>query len=188
MGRCYIGTVTGGTGHRSAGSPVALGWRRFLLTWGLLLVALSVVGMHQLSVGHAMVTSNAVLTPAAEGHIGHQTRDFQHSDPATAAVNATRSDTSFPAPGNHIAELTVSGVTVLTSVLSADTTGCSGCSKHTMVAMTCLLVLTALILPSPHRRPPQIPSFSTKLRLTPNRSHGRVLPALSLVELSLRRT
>lgn len=163
-----------------------------LLTFGLLLVALSVVGMHQLSVGHSMVTfltTDAAPKSAANDRGSKHTGNSHQVSPATAAVNAGGTDTSIPAPGDQAAGPSTAAVTATTSVMGSDATDCAGCGQHTMAVMTCLLVLTVLIPPWLHRLPTstRIPLFLTKPRLTSTPFLSRLLPALSLVELSLRR-
>jgi hypothetical protein len=168
---------------RAAGRPEAVnsspvrqpsgfsGWRRAVLVPALMVIVLSIVGMHQLSVNHAMVGAFA----------------GSHHDHASA--QPSRSDLSAKAMiGSVVGSETSIGAMSAAVMPASD--HCSGCSSQQMAFFTCLLALTLLVLawsiPPPGLR--LIAPNSRLVRPRPGSHLGRRIPAMSLVELSLRRT
>lgn len=128
--------------------------------------------MHQLSVGHDIATGPASST--AHGAAAH------HSDhDAAGAMPAVAAD--------HPAVHTTVGTT---GTGPAD--ACPDCADHQMVFGSCLLALTLLVLswslipPRVRRLPPFLLPRRAPTMLGP--ALGRLVPPLSLTELSLRRT
>ena len=152
-------------------------WLRHLLL-GLSLVALTVgiVGMHQLSVGHHVATGQAV----------HRA----HLEPAAAGPGAATSPGSV-STGVALADL--HGLAPFAAAgADASHEGCSTCDDHGTALGSCLLALTLLAF-SWFLRPPQLRHLPPFLlpRLAPAavwRALNRLVPPLSLTELSLRRT
>lgn len=146
------------------------GWlRRLLLASCLLVVALTVVGMHQLSVRHA------VATGYAGGHAHDTALGHDAGGPNPVSV-AGAADAAVGPPG------TLAGV-------GQDV--CPGCGDHEMAFGSCLLALTLLVLAWTLVRPPRpLLPFLLPPPLSPrtNPRAGRLVPALSLTEMSLRRT
>lgn len=145
--------------------------RHLLLALTLAMVTLGVVGMHQLSVDHDVATGqSAVSSQAAAG-----THPAQNAG-AVAAMSHL--------PGLSPGQTSGAG--------DADGQACPDCTDHQMALNACLLALTLLVLtwmlapPRPRHRPPfQLSRLSVSaVRSVP----GRLVPALSLTELSLRRT
>ena len=154
------------------------GWlRHVLFALSLVVVALSVVGMHQLSVGHEVATSQT-------GHHAHG-GDDAHLDSRDHV-----GDTAAPlVEVDHVAEQ------ALPSVAAGGTAGadaCPDCGEHQMLFGSCLLALSLLVLswmlapPRLRQLPPFLLPRLAAARLGP--VLGRVVPPLSLTELSLRRT
>lgn len=146
--------------------------RHLLLGLSVVTVLLSVVGMHQLSVGHSAVTNSSNHADASElpptasgGHDPHGTTATAHSHSPTSHADS--------GPG-----------------VAGDE--CPTCENHEMALGACLMALTLLVLTwlllPPRQR--HLPPFlkprraSAVIRLT----YVRVVPALTLTELSLRRT
>ena len=130
--------------------------------------------MHQLSVSHDIATGPVSSTAHADG--AHHS---DHVDPAGAMPAAVAADH----PGAHS---------------TAGTTGaglggaCPDCADHQMAFGSCLLALTLLVL-SWSLIPPRVchlpPFLLPRLASTMvGPALGRLIPALSLVELSVRRT
>ena len=145
--------------------------RSGLLALLTVLVALGMVGMHQLSQGHALVTSAAT----APSH-PHPDRPGDGSDPHDVSV----------APGAAIThpERAAEAVTNETAA------GCPGCDHHAMAA-ACLLalgLLSALVTArGPATRPTGRARQRTRQHCLPPRP-GRARRALTLTELSISRT
>ena len=149
--------------------------RHLLLGLSLVVVMLSIVGMHQLSVGHDVATG--------EQHGAHE-----HA-PASA-----RLDTAAHSDGvTAVAGVDLSAGHAISGGAGLATDGdCPGCGDHDMALGSCLLALTLLVLSwlllPPRLR--QLPPF-LRLHLPPalvRPGYVRMVPSLSLTELSLRRT
>lgn len=146
------------------------GWLRHLVfALSLVVVALSVVGMHQLSLGHDLVTGQASQqAPAQAGSPAADTTMLMPAAPPGGSAGLT--STTGGSSGEH----------------------CPGCGDDQMALGTCLAALTLLMLSwtlaAPRLR--HLPPF-LRPRLAPTMvgpALGRLVPPLSLVELSLRRT
>ena len=171
---------TAAVGHALRRRPrrTHAGWLRHLLfALSLVVVALSVVGMHQLSVGHEVATSQT-------GHHAHSGADA-HLDPRDHA-----GDTAAP-----LVEVDHGAEPALASVAAgggAAGDACPDCGEHQMLFGSCLLALSLLVLswmlapPRLRQLPPFLLPRLAAARLGP--AMGRVVPPLSLTELSLRRT
>jgi hypothetical protein len=149
------------------------GWLRHLLfALSLLVVALSVVGMHQLSVGHEVATSQT----GHHAHTGDGARDVHTDEMAVSVVEASEA-------AEHVSAAAGGGV-------AGD--ACPDCGEHQMLFGSCLLALSLLVLswmlapPRLRQLPPFLLPRLASARLGP--VLGRVVPPLSLTELSLRRT
>lgn len=153
--------------------------RHLLLGLSLVVVMLSIVGMHQLSVGHDVATGG------------------QHGDHEHAAASAHLAPVAHSHGSDSVVAVAVAGVDLSAgnamsggAGLAAD--GCPTCGDHDMALGSCLLALTLLVL-SWALLPPrlrQLPPF-LRLHLPPalvRPGYLRMVPALSLTELSLRRT
>jgi hypothetical protein len=153
-------------------------WLRHLLfALSLVVVALSVVGMHQLSVGHEVATNPT-------GHHAHS-GDGAHVDSRDHA-----GDTAAPlVEADHGAEPALASVA---AGGGAAGDACPDCGEHQMLFGSCLLALSLLVLswmlapPRLRQLPPFLLPRLAAARLGP--VLGRVVPPLSLTELSLRRT
>lgn len=156
--------------------------RRLLLTLAMGVVALSVVGMHQLSFGHALATPTAgdhQRTAAAQfgsarsTHRAVSNADEAHQKGMAGVAAGSQVGLSFPTPNTS----------------TGYDEGCPGCSHHSMTFSSCLLALTLLVsawgLAPPRVRllPPRLRRPTTALALL-----GRRVPPLSLAELSILRT
>ena len=154
------------------GIVAALRRRGGLLLLLSLLVALGVIGMHQLSDGHMLLT-----TTAPANHRGH-------AELASTAVHShSESDADEPMAGPRLS-VTTGGL------ISASGDTCPDCNWHAM-AEACLLTL-GLVTALTTARPPTSRLVSTvpgalapRQPCTPDR---RVRMAMSLSELSIRRT
>jgi hypothetical protein len=157
-------------------------WRRVLVSVALGLIALAVVGMHQLSLGHLFV---ATADLSSDGHAHGTSSHAAMAAHAGAHLTAPASGKSMPMDSHGR-----SAILTAAAGASADD-GCTGCSDHVMGPGTCLLALTLLVLfwwlrlPRPRALPParRNPDPSVALPLGRPRVH-----ALSLVELSILRT
>lgn len=143
--------------------------RRLLLTVSLLVVALSIVGMHQLSVGHNVPTG--------------PTASSAHAEPVDHAGSGEMLPMGAEQAGGHLEAGTPGGGTGEV---------CPDCADHQMAFGSCLLALTLLVLrwllapPRPsHVLPFLLPRLAPPLAVP---LVGRVVPPLSLAELSVRRT
>ena len=156
-------------------------WRRVLVSVALGLIALAVVGMHQLSLGHLFVTT----TDSAS--VGHTHATGSHSATAAHAGGHLTASTS----GASMAMDSHGGSATPTVEGFAADDGCAGCGDHVMGPGTCLLALTLLVLfwwlrlPRPRALPPirREPYLSVALPRRRPRIH-----AMSLLELSILRT
>lgn len=152
-----------------------------LLAVSLVVVTLSVVGMHQLSVSHDIATGPAAATAHGESasQPGHtHANGGGHGEPGgeTAPVAAVDH------PASHTAAGMVGGLGG----------ACPDCADHQMAFGSCLLALTLLVL-SWSLIPPRLrhlpPFLLPRLASTTVGSAlGRLVPPLSLAELSVRRT
>lgn len=148
------------------------GWlRHLLLAVSLVVVLSSVIGMHQLSVGHEVATTQT-STHAQSGAAGHG-----HGDGITlpqVEVHHAAGRPTAAAPGGAAGDL------------------CRDCGEHSTAFGSCLLALTLLVLGwllAPPRLRYVPPSLLPRLaRGTVGTALGRIVPPLSLTELSLRRT
>ncbi len=178
--------------------------RRLLLVSALCVVVLSVVGMHQLSLGH-----DFAAPPAAGGDqhgaahlaaVQHQfARQMTGADlaahgPPAAAMSADPVGVLAVAMGGH--DETGAGRKIDTPVAtwavpsSVGGDACPGCGHHSMAFSTCLLAMTLLVL-TWLLTPPQTRHLPPRWLWRPATVAvliGRPLPALSLTELSLLRT
>lgn len=155
---CYAGVVV-----RGESVLRMLCWRRTLLAAGILVVSLSLIGMHQLSINHALATAESTSLTAVDTRATHHHVDRVH-----------QSESATPA-------------SVMDDAMAGD---CAGCGRHAMLVTSCLLALTLLVL-SRRLRPPNwrpVPVFLTRPPNPIVSSLGRPRPPLSLVELSVRRT
>jgi len=156
---------------RLPGMLRAGGLTRALLATVMGVVVLSVVGMHQLSLGHTFATP-----PLAGAH--------QHSD----AQPTTAEGHDHPGYALHMGY----GATSMQNddPDGSPTDNCPGCAGHGMALGACLLALTLLVLrwwlapPRVRHLPPQM----LWRPATVGTSLGRRVPALSLAELSVLRT
>jgi hypothetical protein len=147
------------------------GWQRALLVPALTMIILSILGMHQLSVNHAMVR-----TTASSHHDHSSEQTFRSHLPAEAMI------------GTVIG--TEAAVGAMSAAAAPTTDHCSDCGSHQMAFFTCLLALTLLVL-AWSIAPPGLRVIAPSSRLVQPRpgSHlVRRILAMSLVELSLRRT
>ena len=144
--------------------------RHLLLALTLAVVTLGVVGMHQLSVDHDAAPGRSVVSSRA-GDVAHPA----HNAGAT--------------PADHL--LQVSGGSASAGAGSAEE-ACPGCADHQMVLTSCLLALTLLVLTwllTPPRLRHLPPFLLPRLTAaTAGSTLGRLVPSLTLTELSLRRT
>ena len=147
--------------------PVAA--RQQLLLWaGIVMVALGLLAMHQLSLNHTIVNPGASHASAAL---------------APAHLDQHASDDGHAAGHAHLV------ATLDQSPRSGDA-GCLGCGEHHAVTLTCLAMLTfvavgwALSGPIEWRHVRLRPLFARKL---PEPPRWTPLP-LSLTELSISRT
>lgn len=147
--------------------------RHLLLGLSVVVVMLSIVGMHQLSVGHDVATGSHEHA-AAPGHV--DTAAHSHGSDSNVFLADLTLSTGHAPPGG--------------AESAAD--DCLTCGDHDMALGSCLLALTLLVLtwlllpPRQRRLPPFL-----RLRLAPaliRPIHVRMVPSLSLTELSLRRT
>lgn len=145
--------------------------RHLLLAVSLVVVVLSIVGMHQLSVGHDMATGPAASTVQAES-----VEDVHRGGTTLAHAVAEQA-------GDHL-DTGVSG--------GGPDDACPDCGQHPMAFGSCLLALTLLVLrwllapPKPRHVPPRLVPRLASIALRP--AVGRRIPPLSLAELSLLRT
>ena len=152
--------------------------RRTLVALVLGVVALAVVGMHQLSLGHSFVTPTEGVSYAAHAH---------------GAAGPGHGDL-HPADLSHTAGHAAMGTAAdmgATDRPAAPDDGCAGCSDHAMGLGTCLLALTLLViawwlrLPPPRALPPE---HRRPVRVRPLAAAASHVRALSLAELSILRT
>jgi hypothetical protein len=135
------------------------------------MIILSILGMHQLSVNHGMVGATA---GNHHDHASEQT--FQRDLPAEAMIETMIGTETM--------------VDAMSAAVALATDHCSNCSSHQMAFLTCLLALTSLVL-AWSIAPPGLWLIAPNSRLAqprPGPHSVRRIPAMSLVELSLRRT
>lgn len=165
---------------RDLPSRTRRGWvRRLLLAVTLVVVVLGIVGMHQLAFGHDMAVGPPATSAQAEhapDHAGHRAAEM--------GLMATKH------PGGHADASTSSSGT---GTGTGD--GCPGCPDHQMAFGSCLLALTLLVLrwllapPRPARILPfLLPGLARLSRLVTPFVASRLVPPLSLAELSVLRT
>jgi hypothetical protein len=126
--------------------------------------------MHQLSVNHALVGA------AAGSHHDHATEQTFRSDLIAEAMI-----------GTVVGETSIGAISA--AVVPADD-HCSDCGSHQTAFLTCLLALTLLVL-AWSIAPPGLRVIAPSSRLAqprPGPQLVRRIPAMSLLELSLRRT
>ena len=148
--------------------------RHLLFAMSLVVVVLSIVGMHQLSLGHDVAvgpTPPVAHAPVAEA----AARVLSDGEVVPVAMAAL--------PSGHDA----SGMTD-----GAMGGACPDCDHHQMALGSCLLALTLLVLgwllapPRPtHVLPFLLPTLVLRVAVS---ATGRLVPPLSLAELSLLRT
>lgn len=161
--------------------------------------------MHQLSSDHVLATGDsgthahgAALTSTAHGH-GNPAVVHHLSDGGNGAaidLMALSGETMSAGGANLIsANLISAGVGVAAvewapMTPSGEGDGCAGCASHLMLMATCLLALVLVVgvwlLRSPTVR--LLVRAKTRLLSVVVIGRARIRPALSLVELSLRRT
>lgn len=174
------------------------GWRHTLVALALGVVALSFVGMHQLSLGHMFVTPSRDHHHAAAAkapRMAHADHAMAASAPLPTSSRAMSQPLAppmsqpVPQPGPQL--VGHESASYVSSGTGVADDGCTGCAGHVMGLGSCVLALTLLVLfwwlrlPQPRHLPPQ------------HRRHPRVVSvvrrelrtrALSLVELSILRT
>ena len=151
--------------------------RHLLLGLSLVVLTLGIVGMHQLSVGHDVATGQANR---------HAHTDTAASGPVEAAPHG------HGTAEGALADLHLLAASAATGGVGAGNEGCTTCDDHEMAFGSCLLALTLLVL-SWFLRPPRLRHLPPFLlpRLAPamiRPTLSRLVPSLSLTELSLRRT
>ena len=153
--------------------------RRLLLAATLVVVVLGIVGMHQMAFGHDMAVGPTAASAQGE-HAGHQAAEMG----SMAAGHA----------GGHAGPSTFSS-TSSSGTGTGTGDGCPGCPDHQMALGSCLLALTLLVLrwllalPRPARVLPfLLPRLTRLSRLVTPFVAGRLVPPLSLAELSVLRT
>lgn len=140
------------------------------------MVTLSVVGMHQLSIGHEVPTIQTVR----HAHSGDGAHKDSFDDAGDRAAPLVEADHVLAHPSTPVADGAAAGA------------ACSDCGEHQMLFGSCLLALSLLVLtwmlapPRLRQLPPFLVPRLAAARLGP--VLGRVVPPLSLTELSLRRT
>jgi hypothetical protein len=142
-----------------------------LLATAIGMVVLGVVGMHQLSSGHDLVT------PSVGAH--------QHVS-AHPSMGVQRTWPGQPPNVGTIA----AGIQPHTSSGGSLGEDCPGCGGHSLALGACLLALTLLVL-SWCLAPPRVRHLPPRMLWHPGTVLtllGRWLPALSLAQLSLLRT
>ncbi len=142
----------------------------------MVVVSLSVVGMHQLSVGHEVTTgptgpyAHAEAPPHSHSDVSGQDR----AAPLVERVDLAAGATTAAGSGG----------------LAGD--ACPTCEDHQLAFGSCLLALTLLVLswllvpPRLRHLPPFLRPRLAAAMVAP--MLGRLVPPLSLTELSLRRT
>lgn len=156
------------------------GWlRHLLLALSLVVVTLSVVGMHQLSMGHDIATG------PSSSHAHPDTTAHADSSALTSSL-VTDTDMAGHSGGGHRSNaLDPNGA-------GGKGNACSSCDDHQMAFGSCLLALTLLVIswmlipPRARHLPPFLLPRLVPAAVGP--AVGRLVPALSLTELSLRRT
>lgn len=154
-------------------------WRRVALSAALAVIALAVIGMHQLSLGHLFVTTTG---SAAADHT-HATSSHASPSRADMAMMTSMSSGAADSPARSAAPSVWMG--------SATEGGCTDCGDHVMGPVTCLLALTLLVLfwwlrlPRPRTSPPVRRRLRSRVALQRRRPR---IHALSLLELSILRT
>jgi hypothetical protein len=141
-------------------------------------VMLGIVGMHQLSVGHDLATGQASSHEHAET-VGHAQNAPLAQDGEHLAAMAHLDHQAEPAPGANPG-----------AGLAGE--NCLTCGDHEMALESCLLALTLLVLgwlllpPRLRLLPPFLRPRVAAVLVRP--AYLRLVPALTLTELSLRRT
>jgi hypothetical protein len=139
---------------------------------------LGIVGMHQLSVGHDVATS--------------QTGHHEHLETAGHVDAAPHSHDSGNVMTATLADLSLSAGHAFGGGGGAVGDDCATCGDHEMALGSCLLALTLLVLswlllpPRLRHLPPFLQPRAAPALVRP--AYVRLVPALSLTELSLRRT
>ncbi|MBA3529977.1 MAG: hypothetical protein H0T91_11850 [Propionibacteriaceae bacterium] len=163
-------------------------WRRTLLSFGILVVSLSLVGMHQLSINHAFATAELTSQTAGDTRAHHHADRVHQRGTADAGVLDERvMDEGRSGSATIKASVTMMPAAMMDDVTDGD---CATCGSHAMLFASCLLALTLLVLSWQLRHPRwrPVPFFLTRPPTPSVSSLGRRRPPLSVVELSLRRT
>lgn len=144
--------------------------RHLLLAVSLVAVVLSIVGMHQLSVGHDVATGPTASSTHAE---------YVHG----AESGETLPTLMAEHPADHLTPGMPTG---------GPGGACPDCADHQMALGSCLLALTLLVLswllapPRPsHVLPFLLPRLAPTVAVT---TVVRLVPSLSLAQLSVLRT
>ena len=152
-----------------------------MLLWvGVVVVALSLLAMHQLSTSHtaAGATTPVVASPDPLG--GHTAEDVASFDHAHSSDH-----------GHGIDPLYVGGAGLGSGPSTPVGNECPGCGEHQAMALTCLVALISLalgwLLAGPVRWPGLLPRQLVRGLLQDARHRWR-RPSLRLVELSISRT
>lgn len=149
--------------------------RHLLFALSLVVVVLSIVGMHQLSLGHDVAVGPAPVAYVSVAQAKSAARVLSGGEVLPVAMAAL--------PSGHDA----SGMTD-----GAMGGACPDCDHHQMALGSCLLALTLLVLGwllAPPRPTHVLPFLLPNLVLWAAVSAtGRLVPPLSLAELSLLRT
>ena len=164
------------------------GWRRAFLAVGMLVVAFSIIGMHQLSLDHELAApASTTVSAAVAPNVGHQhSAAHEHETVGQVTGSGAASLGVLEPSGQHGSK----AVDPPDESSGGHEDGCAGCGSHTMAFGACLLAFTLLVLswclapPRVRLLPPRLLARSTIL-ISP--VHRR-LPALSLAELSILRT
>ncbi len=156
------------------------GWlRHLLLALSLVVMTLGVVGMHQLSIGHD------VATGPSDVHTHLDTTANADVAVLTSSLVPNADMAGHPADGRPSTALTQDGA-------RGGGNACPSCDDHQMAFGSCLLALTLLVIswmlipPRLRHLPPFLLPRSALAAVGP--TVARLVPALSLMELSLRRT
>ena len=144
--------------------------RRLLLAATLVVVVLGIVGMHQMAFGHDLAVGPTAASAAHGEHVEHT--GPSEIGPMAAGHAGGHADAGLP--GTGASEV------------------CPDCADHQMAFGSCLLALTLLVLSwllAPPRATRVLPSLLARRALPLALSVvGRLVPPLSLAELSVRRT
>lgn len=145
---------------------------RLLLAASLVVVALSIVGMHQLSLGHDLATRPTATSAHAEPGVHIRSGEMLPGSVMMAEHLGAHSSGGMPGGGEGDA--------------------CPDCGDHLMTFGSCLLALTLLVLHWMLAPPREshvlrflLPRLTSAVAVS---AVGRLVPPLSLAELSVLRT